>query len=241
VTKVAALVRTATERLTRARNPGNHSRREASAPDDSAADARAAYFFFAIPLRERPLRSLRRRVADAIDPERRERLRTLLEDPLTGLANAYAWSRARSRLDDDPQLDIVTADIIGLKAVNDTGGHEAGNRLIRMVASMIGRVAGEMQIDPRGLFRAGGDEFVVAVPKGRGRDFARRLVRAVPARQIPGTHFQTGIRTGVGPTFHAADHAMTEARLREDVRHYREVLAGPGTRAPAEDDDQKLP
>ncbi|MEX1257641.1 MAG: hypothetical protein WEG36_08490 [Gemmatimonadota bacterium] len=123
VTKLAALVRTATERLTRARNPGSHSRREASAPNNSAADAHAAYFFFAIPLRERPLRNLRRRLAEAIDPERWERLRTLPEDALTGLANAYAWSRARNRLDDDPQVDIVTADFIGLKAVNDTGGH----------------------------------------------------------------------------------------------------------------------
>jgi diguanylate cyclase (GGDEF)-like protein len=179
----------------------------------------------------------RRRLADAIDPERRRRLQTLLQDPLTGLSNAYAWSRARSRLDGNPDLELVTADIIGLKAVNDTGGHEAGNRLIRMVGSMIARIAGEMGVQPRNLFRFGGDEFVAAVPKGSGEEFARRLAKAVPARRIRGTAFQTGIRTGVGPTFRDADRAMTEARARERLKHYREVRTG----SPGDDSDEELP
>jgi GGDEF domain-containing protein len=173
-----------------------------------------------MPNRDRSAGEFRRRLADAIDPARRRRLEELLQDPLTGLYNEYSWTRARDRIDHDDEIEVVTADVIGLKALNDTRGHEAGNRMLRVVASMIRRVAGELNVDPRGLFRSGGDEFVIAVPKGRGRDFAQKLVREVPLRDIRGTNFQTGIRYGVGPTFLDADRAMTEARLHEDVRHY---------------------
>ena len=52
---------------------------------------------------------------------------------------------------------VVNIDVNGLKAVNDTHGHEAGDAVIIGVAELLRRVIRESDL----LFRLGGDEFVI--------------------------------------------------------------------------------
>lgn len=56
-------------------------------------------------------------------------------------------------------MGIVFADLNGLKTVNDTKGHEAGDMLLSKAASLLKLAFGDYEI-----YRVGGDEFVVLCP-----------------------------------------------------------------------------
>ena len=82
-------------------------------------------------------------------------------DPLTGVLNRYAYTRAMKAMDTAGQvperLAVFSIDINGLKEVNDTLGHEAGDELIRGAARCIVTALGQWGK----CYRTGGDEFIV--------------------------------------------------------------------------------
>jgi len=55
---------------------------------------------------------------------------------------------------------VIMGDINGLKTVNDTLGHEAGNKLIVTIAEILEKCVGESGI----VARWSGDEFAVILP-----------------------------------------------------------------------------
>ncbi len=82
-------------------------------------------------------------------------------DSLTGFKNRRAYYEEVEAIENSPErrgkpLGIVYADVNGLKAVNDAGGHDAGDALISGVAKILRIVFADADI-----FRMGGDEFVV--------------------------------------------------------------------------------
>ena len=85
----------------------------------------------------------------------------LNRDSMTGLLSRYAYSNALNDYDTQESLtDDLAAfsiDVNGLKAVNDTYGHAAGDELICGAANCIQKV-----FSSHGLcYRTGGDEFIV--------------------------------------------------------------------------------
>lgn len=84
---------------------------------------------------------------------------TALVDSLTGLGNRRAMEEAlRAAWDANPeQVGLALLDIDNLKVVNDRQGHEAGDRLLRLVAQALREV---MSRDGT-VFRLGGDEYVI--------------------------------------------------------------------------------
>ena len=90
-----------------------------------------------------------------------EQERMLNYDALTGLLNRYAYSKALNKFDADGELPnnlaAVSIDINGLKMVNDSLGHTAGDELICGAAKCIKEVYGEVGR----CYRTGGDEFIV--------------------------------------------------------------------------------
>ncbi|MDO4484814.1 MAG: diguanylate cyclase [Clostridia bacterium] len=80
-------------------------------------------------------------------------------DPLTGVHSRLAYTDALKACGDTPAEDttVFLIDINGLKNVNDTLGHEAGDELIRGAADRIRQAFP----DSCGIYRIGGDEFVV--------------------------------------------------------------------------------
>ncbi|MEU9313421.1 GGDEF domain-containing protein [Streptomyces sp. NPDC048256] len=101
-------------------------------------------------------------VAVADDVRVRRHLQAARRDPLTGLPGrdalqARTASLARAHRD---LLHVLVADADGLKAVNDTLGHAAGDTLIAAIGHRLGAWA-----KARGgvAARLGGDEFAVAV------------------------------------------------------------------------------
>lgn len=88
-------------------------------------------------------------------------------DVLTGLFSRNAYSRTLKKLDSagplPKDLAAFTIDINGLKTVNDSLDHEAGDELIRGAAACIVNAFGT----GRSCYRTGGDEFVVLTPMSR--------------------------------------------------------------------------
>jgi len=155
--------------------------------------------------------------------------RLAFTDPLTGLANRRAVDE---RLDlalgehtsAGRTVSIVLADINRLKQVNDTFGHEAGDRLIVSVAEAVSRASGLA----RGSLaaRIGGDEFCVVVsgePLSCAVEVAEELCRLVDQHPM-----STGISTGVASTEllpGPVDSAIRLFRLA-DAAQYRAKRAG---------------
>lgn len=89
----------------------------------------------------------------------------LTNDPLTGILSRFAYADEIEIYSDGFPDDFVVflIDINGLKAVNDSIGHEAGDELICGAAACIeSSVGGEGK-----TFRIGGDEFVVFARMGK--------------------------------------------------------------------------
>ena len=83
-------------------------------------------------------------------------------DPLTGVKSRHAYLEMTERIDQSiaegeaPEFGIIVFDINGLKDVNDSQGHEEGDRFIRDGCMMICRMFAHSPV-----YRIGGDEFVV--------------------------------------------------------------------------------
>jgi diguanylate cyclase (GGDEF)-like protein len=97
-------------------------------------------------------------------------------DPLTNALNHGAISEALRDLvsglhTDMSKCAVAMVDVDGMKAVNDTYGHQAGDRVLITVANALGH-SGAL------VGRYGGDEFVVILP-GAGRDEAEHYRDAV--------------------------------------------------------------
>ena len=135
-----------------------------------------------------------------VDITRQVRDQRLLErlsetDAVTGLGNRLAFdrrmqqllswpaTRARSRSAvDAPQVSLLLVDLDRFKLVNDSLGHQVGDRLLVEVAR---RIEGVLP-DGAMTARMGGDEFVVLPPPGTPWLQVRRLAQAlVDALRVP--------------------------------------------------------
>jgi diguanylate cyclase (GGDEF)-like protein len=105
------------------------------------------------------------------------RSRQAFRDELTGLANRAAFGPlvtdavARSVRRREP-LGIVFLDLNGFKAINDELGHDAGDDLLRLVASRLTGAVRETDV----VARLGGDEFVILCEAIGSREDAERLL-----------------------------------------------------------------
>jgi diguanylate cyclase (GGDEF)-like protein/PAS domain S-box-containing protein len=82
-------------------------------------------------------------------------------DSLTGLYNRMYFEAEFKRLAKENKypLSIIVADLDGLKQVNDTRGHVAGDELIKSAASLLSHVVRGEDL----VARLGGDEFILVL------------------------------------------------------------------------------
>jgi len=106
--------------------------------------------------------------------------RAAFSDPLTGCSNRRAFERdldrelarcARAELD----LSVVAIDLDGLKAVNDTAGHAAGDRRLVLLVDTLRKALRSMD----GIYRLGGDEFGLVLPDTSPEDAEVLIARAL--------------------------------------------------------------
>ncbi len=159
-----------------------------------------------------------------------------LHDPLTGLPNrrllmdrlSLAIAHARRN---KSTMAVMYLDLDGFKQINDTLGHDAGDTLLKMVATRL--VAAVRQEDT--VARLGGDEFVIVLWELSHADGVTKLVSKVmqavsqPYRiQDRSVRMTVSIGVGIYPThgeevevlMKSADLALYEAK-RAGKNNYR--------------------
>ncbi len=127
-------------------------------------------------------------------------------DALTGLANRRAFDLALEREIDrvarsgEPAL-LLTLDIDHFKRVNDGFGHNAGDLVIKSVASALIDSVRPMDL----VARVGGEEFAIILPNcatAFGETVAERIRRRVERMPVPvGPGQQIAVSVSVGGAF----------------------------------------
>jgi diguanylate cyclase (GGDEF)-like protein len=153
-------------------------------------------------------------------------------DPLTGLLNRAAFEAILDRRLADAggqanQIAVLYLDLDRFKPINDTLGHQAGDRVICGVGERI-----KALLPPHSaLCRIGGDEFNVLIPYDDVADVERLATAIVEAIQAPfdidGQTAFVGISVGVAI---APQHGRerTELTRKADVALYSAKASGRG-------------
>jgi diguanylate cyclase (GGDEF)-like protein len=147
-----------------------------------------------------------------------------LHDGLTGLPNRElfrlrAQQAVRSAGEDHTAVMLV--DLDHFKEVNDTLGHQAGDNLLREVAS---RMTGVLT-SPMTVARLGGDEFAVILPNAPSVAAVLEVAERMMGRlrePLYAEGVRIGVHASVGVAVHP-DHADTVEGLlkRADIALYR--------------------
>ncbi len=131
----------------------------------------------------------RKRYSDYLRNRLEESVEAAIIDPLTGLYNrrymeTHMRTLAKDALESGRPLSILIADIDFFKLVNDTHGHDVGDRVLRDFAARLKR-------NTRGIdlaCRYGGEEFVLILPDtdlGRAFQVGERIRQNVAAEPFP--------------------------------------------------------
>ena len=152
-------------------------------------------------------------------------------DPLTGLGNLRALQRQLANLLDVHKryrhpFAVLLMDIDGLKRINDSHGHPAGDRVLMQVAMSLRRSIRSVDT----AARIGGDEFCVLLPEQDLKSAAKLAARLATAVEeevaVPGEPRVT-MSIGVAASPEHGDEA--EALIdTADRAMYRAKAAGEG-------------
>jgi diguanylate cyclase (GGDEF)-like protein len=166
-----------------------------------------------------------RRIADA-------RIRHMAHhDALTGLANRGLLNERLADLLRQPRVGefgLMCLDLDGFKSVNDTLGHEAGDRLLRDVSRRLHGLVGGAAL----LARTGGDEFAILCPDGQQPQTTEILANIIAGAlsepiDIDGTQFR--LSASLGLAFYPSDGTTAvEILRRADTAMYQAKSRGRG-------------
>lgn len=176
------------------------------------------------------LRALARAVMTTLELRRSMlSIRSLaLTDALTGLPNRAAFldaldkAFARLRRDQQP-VTMLYLDLDGFKAVNDAKGHDAGDEVLREVASVLSQTVRREDI----AARLGGDEFAVLLAgsdSGETQRIGDRLREEIGDSML--RHGWAVTASVGGVTFLAPPDSVSAALRAVDERMYQAKRAG---------------
>ena len=158
--------------------------------------------------------------------------RLAVTDSLTGLYNRHKLQESLNREVERAKrysrpLSIIMIDMDELKVINDSFGHAAGDKALKIVADSIQRSIRKVDLGTR----IGGDEFVILLPEADHKEAASVAKRIHKA--IMEVEFESGsLSVSMGivqwhPRFdapndfvHAVDEAMYLAKRSEGERIY---------------------
>ena len=157
--------------------------------------------------------------------ERDEAHAVAFTDPLTGVKSKHAFAVAEGEMEtrivdgEAGAFGVVVADVNGLKRINDTLGHKAGDEYIRSGCRLLCEHFGHSPV-----FRVGGDEFVVLL-EGRDYDARHEIMRAADT-EIEGNigSDRVVISLGLADYDPAKDASFHEVFQRADETMYERKM-----------------
>ncbi len=120
------------------------------------------------------------RLSASLEESERRNRHFALHDPLTGLPNRHHFSDCLSfALDDLPErgFAVLACDLDRFKPVNDSHGHEAGDRALCAVADRLTHLVSENDV----VSRIGGDEFIILLTRSTDRQTLSSLAQQILA------------------------------------------------------------
>jgi diguanylate cyclase (GGDEF)-like protein len=177
--------------------------------------------------RERHLGQLVKQLSVA----RSELLKLAHDDPLTGIRNrahlvaALSVELDRAHRYHEP-FSLLFADLDHFKLVNDAHGHDAGDRVLKQIATIISD-----ELRPQDVVgRYGGDEIVIGLVRANGstaQRVAERLRAAVEAAHLPSPDASPFVTLSVGAVTSQTGHeSVVELIRRADTAMYAAKSAG---------------
>jgi diguanylate cyclase (GGDEF)-like protein len=158
----------------------------------------------------------------------KQRIRALSDrDELTGIYNMRAFTRLAANEHDaasrsERPYSILMVDIEHLKTINDTYGHEAGNRAVKLVAEALARLTRSSDI----VARYGGDEFIVFLvnaDKAAGEEVAQRVRNVVFATTLEVDVKIVRLKVNVGAgSFPESGNALQPVMTAADRMMYKD-------------------
>ena len=161
-------------------------------------------------------------LVESIDEEKKERdrLKSLSEkDPMTGVRSKFAYLQKEKELNQDIESGIVeefavaVCDVNGLKKINDTYGHKAGDDYIQEACRMVCKIFQHSTV-----YRVGGDEFTVILT---GTDYTIRKDLMLTLHDISLAHITAG---GAVISGGISDFCPGEDKSTHDVFHRADEL-----------------
>jgi diguanylate cyclase (GGDEF)-like protein len=145
-------------------------------------------------------------------------------DALTGLGNRLAWENALVAVS-GRRAGVLILDLDGLKAANDTRGHEFGDELLRTVAAVVRGCVRDHDL----LARIGGDELAVLMPEAEEQacsDAEERIAAALEAHPgLDGFALSASFGSATTPpaetvfeAYRLADRRMYAMKTQRDSR-----------------------
>jgi len=141
-------------------------------------------------------------------------------DTMTGVRNKHAYTEYEHALnrkiynDELKHLAVVVCDINGLKHINDTLGHAAGDKLIKDACELICET-----FIHGAVFRIGGDEFVVILEE-KGYDTRNDTISAMN-RKVEANIPENGVVVSIGySVLEEGDHHVLDVFERADKMMY---------------------
>ncbi|WP_329791717.1 EAL domain-containing protein [Lentzea sp. DG1S-22] len=154
-----------------------------------------------------------------------ELVRMAEQDPLTGLPNRRALTRALEReLANNGSGALLVLDLDNFKDVNDLRGHAVGDRVMRMLASAL-----QSRLGDRLIARLGGDEFAVVLPGASPKDaseVADGLRDAVAGFPLAGTGTPARITVSTGLAEFGPGDSWELVLANADLALYASKAAG---------------
>lgn len=157
-----------------------------------------------------------------------------IRDPLSGLytrlfmQDSISKLIAATRRGGLDELAILMFDLDNFKSVNDTHGHDAGDRVIREFGAIVLTSIRETDVP----VRYGGEEFIVALPSGAGHAqggevVAERIRQAFASTPIKLTNGQTlSVSASCGVAYCRKDDTLPALIQRADKLLYAAKQAG---------------
>lgn len=145
-------------------------------------------------------------------------------DPLTNLFNRSYLNEELQRLDTRRQLpfSIIMGDLNNLKLINDTYGHDYGDKLLKITADLLKTTCRKEDI----IGRWGGDEFLILLPQTsnlKAKDIIKRINENSATIEIK--HIELSIALGAASKTDVSEDIYRVLKKAEDKMYKNKLIS----------------